>query len=169
MGCEFSTPTPQNLARRRPTPFPDPLVCHLASYPSSPATFLSFQSLTNRPRFATLSEPLSFQPITTVKFCNLFVLITIQQRRGREDPLPFPPLLWLLTPRQKRLLFSKPYTLFHFAYHISPSFAILTKTAGVYGDSSQFGTEAAPFRRRAELASNRIRNPKRSAWSEGSR
>src|SRR5713101_4424682 len=43
---------------------------------------LSFQSLTNCPRFATHSEPLSFQPITNCSICKSFVLIMIQQYPG---------------------------------------------------------------------------------------
>jgi hypothetical protein len=49
---------------------------------SSTLPFVSFQSLTNCPRFPTLSEPLSFQPITNCPICKPFVLITIQQYRG---------------------------------------------------------------------------------------
>jgi hypothetical protein len=41
-----------------------------------------FQSLTNCPRLATLSVLLSFQRVTTIKFCNSFLLITIQNARG---------------------------------------------------------------------------------------
>jgi len=39
---------------------------------------LSFQSLTNCPRFATLSVPLSFQSLPTVRFSNPLVLTTIR-------------------------------------------------------------------------------------------
>ncbi len=42
----------------------------------------SFQSLTNCPRFATHSEPLSFQPIMNCQVRKSFVLITIQQYPG---------------------------------------------------------------------------------------
>src|SRR5579859_7672059 len=42
----------------------------------------SFQSLTNCLKFATLSEPLCFLSLPTVKFCNSFLLITIQNARG---------------------------------------------------------------------------------------
>src|SRR5258707_3385852 len=47
----------------------------------------SFQTLTNCPRFITLSEPLSFQPITNCQICKPFVLMTIQQCRGWGDEL----------------------------------------------------------------------------------
>src|SRR5229473_6815777 len=43
---------------------------------------LSFQSLTNCLRFATLSELLSFQAITNCPICNSFVLITIRNAGG---------------------------------------------------------------------------------------
>jgi hypothetical protein len=49
------------------------------SSPTLPSLF--FQSLTNCPRFATYSEPVSFQPITNCSVCKSFVLITIQQCR----------------------------------------------------------------------------------------
>ncbi len=49
---------------------------------SNSLPFLSFQSLTNCPRFATLFQPLSFQPTTNCPICKSFVLITIQQCRG---------------------------------------------------------------------------------------
>jgi len=42
----------------------------------------SFQPLTNCLKFATLSQPFSFQPIATVKFLNSFCFITNQQCRG---------------------------------------------------------------------------------------
>jgi hypothetical protein len=45
---------------------------------SATLPFVSFQSLTNFPRFVTHSEPLSFQPITNSPVCKPFVLITIQ-------------------------------------------------------------------------------------------
>jgi hypothetical protein len=44
-------------------------------------------------------------------------------------------------PNKTRLLFSWACALFHFPYGVTPLFATLTKTAGVYGVSSQFGTE----------------------------
>lgn len=44
--------------------------------------FTYFQSLTNCLKFATLSEPLYFQRLPTVKFYNSFVLITIQNAGG---------------------------------------------------------------------------------------
>jgi hypothetical protein len=43
---------------------------------------LSFQSLTNCPRFATHSEPSSFQSITNCPICKPFVLITIRNAGG---------------------------------------------------------------------------------------
>ena len=48
----------------------------------------NFQQLTNCLKFATLSEPLSSQSLPTVKFCNSFLLITIQIARGGYSPLP---------------------------------------------------------------------------------
>jgi hypothetical protein len=51
--------------------------------PFSPA---NFQSLTNCPRLATLSVPLSFQRVTTINFCNSFLLITIRIARGGGIP-----------------------------------------------------------------------------------
>ena len=54
----------------------------LHAHSSSTLLLVSFQSLTNCPRFATLSEPLSFQPITHCPICKSFVLILMQQCRG---------------------------------------------------------------------------------------
>ena len=48
----------------------------------------NFQQLTNCLKFDTLSEPLYFQSLPTVKFCNPFVLITIRIARGGSTPLP---------------------------------------------------------------------------------
>ncbi len=75
--------------------------CHLpADLITSAAPFVAttnFQSLTNCPRFATDSEPLSFQPITNCPICKSFALITIQQCRGWVGPpffhrTPLPPI-----------------------------------------------------------------------------
>jgi|SRR5579859_119473 len=53
-----------------------------------------FQSLsprsergTNCPRLPTLSVPFSFQQLTTIKFCNSFLLIMIRIARGVVYPL----------------------------------------------------------------------------------
>jgi hypothetical protein len=59
--------------------------------PSRPFCLTShFQRLTNCLRFDTLSEPLYFQPLPTIKFCNSFLLITIRIAGGgyRGSPLP---------------------------------------------------------------------------------
>ncbi len=56
------------------------------SHLPSPAASLCFQSLTNCLRFATHSEPLSFQPITNCPFCKSFVLKTIQHAGGVGGP-----------------------------------------------------------------------------------
>ncbi len=50
--------------------------------PSSDLPSLSFQSLTNCPRFATHFESPSFQRVTNCPICKPFVLITIQQYPG---------------------------------------------------------------------------------------
>jgi hypothetical protein len=46
----------------------------------------NFQQLTNCLKFDTLSLPFYFQLLPTVKFCNSFVLITIQIARGVGSP-----------------------------------------------------------------------------------
>src|SRR5579859_547047 len=48
----------------------------------------NFQRLTNCLRFDTLSLPFCFQQLPTVKFCNSFLLITIQNAQGGGSPLP---------------------------------------------------------------------------------
>jgi len=40
---------------------------------------INYQRLTRCLKFATLSEPVYFQSLPTVKFCNSFLLITMQQ------------------------------------------------------------------------------------------
>jgi hypothetical protein len=52
------------------------------------ATVLCFQPLEHCPPFATLFEPLSFQPVTNCKFCKSFLLITIQPCQGVGGTLP---------------------------------------------------------------------------------
>ncbi len=64
-----------------------PFHSSLAISHSPLATVLCFQSLTNCPRFATHSQPLSFQPITNRPVCKSFVLITMQKCRGWVGPL----------------------------------------------------------------------------------
>ena len=44
----------------------------------------------------------------------------------------------------KRPLFSVASTLFHFSYPVSPVFATLTKTTGVYSNNSHSGTSGRP-------------------------
>ena len=51
------------------------------SFPSS-----HFQSLTNCLKSDTLLHALSFQQLPTIKFCNSFLLITIQNARGGYSP-----------------------------------------------------------------------------------
>src|SRR5690348_7099474 len=69
--------------------YPDPRGVHPACTHLSPdSPPLSFQSLTNCPRLATLSETLYFQSLPTIKFCNSFLLITIQIARGVDSPPP---------------------------------------------------------------------------------
>ena len=55
-----------------------PVVCQPRHDPSSTLPVLSFQSLTNCLKFATLLRALCFQQLPTVKFSKSFVLITIQ-------------------------------------------------------------------------------------------
>ena len=123
--------------RPRPTLSKSPgSVCLAPVRPSTDLPSISFQSLTNCPRFATHSVPLSFQPITDCPVCKSFVLITIQQCRGWAGPSATtsqPSSLQTFQPSMFRILFQVPYTL-------TPLFAILTKTAGVYTLSSQTGT-----------------------------
>src|ERR671924_474827 len=57
----------------------------------------NYHQLTNCLKFATLLEPLSFQSVPTVKFCNSFLLITIQIAGGRYAPLPIWPSQFLLS------------------------------------------------------------------------
>jgi hypothetical protein len=57
-----------------------------------------FQQLTNCLRFDTLSEPLSFQQLPTVKFCNSFLLITIRNARGGYRGRPRRTSSLTLTP-----------------------------------------------------------------------
>src|SRR5579859_698166 len=88
--------------------YPDPRRVHPACAHLSPDwPPLSFKSLsprsergTNCPRLATLSEPLCFQSLPTIKFCNSFVLITIRiaggwvggtNHRGVKVLLELPP------------------------------------------------------------------------------
>ena len=73
-----SSPSLRPTFRRGITPF----LSSLATRHSTLATVSCFQSLTNCPRFATHSEPLSFQPITDCPFCKSFVLIFIQHAGG---------------------------------------------------------------------------------------
>ncbi|SRR5713226_3566792 len=74
--------------RPRPTlSKPLGLVCLAPAHLSATLPFVSFQSLTNCPRFATHSEPLSSQPITDCPICKSFALIIIQQCRGWVGPL----------------------------------------------------------------------------------
>jgi uncharacterized protein len=47
---------------------------------------INFQQLARCLKFATLSEPLSFQSLPTIKFCNPFVLITIRNGEGVRTP-----------------------------------------------------------------------------------
>src|SRR5260370_17044793 len=44
-----------------------------------------------------------------------------------------------------RSLFSIACALFHFPYPVSPVFATLTRTAGVYTNNSQLGTNLSPL------------------------
>src|SRR6266568_2663307 len=76
------------------------------------------------------------------------------------EPFGIPPAMWSFSPLQYlcassrhflthksrakllefRSLFSTAYALFHFPYPVSPVFATLTRTAGVYTNNSQLGT-----------------------------
>ncbi len=123
--------------RPRPTLSKPPASVCLAPVRSSTyLPSLSFQSFTNCPRFATHSEPLSFQPITNCPVCKSFVLITIQQCRGvgGSPSAPTFQLSNLQTSQHSmfRIFFQVPYAL-------TPLFATLAKTAGVYTLSSQTG------------------------------
>ncbi len=78
-------PTLERPARAAASALPFPRLCSIP--PPNPGhsvcpPFFFCQPLTNCPRFATHSEPLSFQPITSCPFCKSFVLTTIQQCRG---------------------------------------------------------------------------------------
>lgn len=62
------------IACRHPRRQPQDLSRPVATF----VRFTNFQSLTNCLALATYFAFLSFQLLTTIKFCNLFVLITIQ-------------------------------------------------------------------------------------------
>ena len=63
---------------------------HLACLadPSINLCLTYFQQLTNCLKFDTFSSPLCFQQLPTVKFCNSFLLMTLQQYPGVCTPLP---------------------------------------------------------------------------------
>jgi hypothetical protein len=81
--------TQHRVAPRHPVPVPwfnsAPLPSDF-SFLTSALSFTYFQPLTDCPRLATLSAPLSFQQVTTIKFCNSFLLITIQIAPGWVYP-----------------------------------------------------------------------------------
>jgi len=89
------------------------------------------QSLTNCPPLPPHVDSLSFQQLPNCPICKSFVLIFLQQCRGWRVLPSFPD-----APKF-RIFFQVPYA-------VSPLFATLTKTAGVYPVSSQFGTPATP-------------------------
>src|SRR5579859_7347239 len=63
------------------------------------------------PRPQPLAPVSSFQQLTTVKFCNSFILITIQIARGGGSPLPVQRLKFYLKPwiiRRAMVILSEP-------------------------------------------------------------
>jgi hypothetical protein len=105
------------------------------------ATVFPFQSLANCPRFATLSQPISFQPLTNCPICKSFLLKTIQQYRG----------VWgvrLLSnfPTFKRATFKRPLT---------PLECAVPKKGGGKG----IHKKRLPTRRKVALA-----NPQELSW-----
>ena len=89
------------------------------------------QSLTRRPHLPPHVDFLSFQQLPNCPISKSFVLIVLQQCRGWQVLPPFPDV------PKFRIFFQVPYA-------VSPLFATLTKTAGVYPVPSQFGTPATP-------------------------
>jgi hypothetical protein len=81
--------TQHRVAPRHPVPTPwfnsAPLPSDFC-FLTSALSFTYFQPLTNCPRLATPSVPLSFQQVTTINFCNSFLLITIQIAPGWVYP-----------------------------------------------------------------------------------
>src|SRR6266568_5080447 len=81
------------------------------------------------------------------------------------EPFGIPPAMWSFSPLQYlcassrhflthksrakllefRSLLSTACALFHFPYPINPVFATLTRTAGVYTNNSQLGTNLSPL------------------------
>jgi hypothetical protein len=100
------------ISSERVHPLPPPPVRS-----STPLPFISFQSLPNCP------------------ICKSFVLKFIQMPGGCTPllSLVYPCPLLLRNLGQNRSLFSTISPLFHFPYTLTPFFATLTKTAGVWG------------------------------------
>jgi|SRR5579859_1686923 len=93
--------------------------------------------------------PLCFQQLPTIKFSNSFLLTTIQNGGGVwVPPLPLRTSAFLSTSASSFSFSSAEYPFFRIffqvPYTLSPLFATLAKTAGVYGVSSQFGTGPEP-------------------------
>jgi hypothetical protein len=104
---------PQILLTARPF---TPLARSSSTLPS-----LSFQSLTNCPRFVIHSQSLSFQPVTNCPTCRPFVLKLIQHAGDVGTPFAARPGSCISVFSPSSPLFSKSCALFcaTFAMHLS--------------------------------------------------
>jgi hypothetical protein len=124
-----------------------------------------FVNLSAPPRLSTLSRHRDEKPVTASPLesaftkrdaRNSFRMRSSENCRVVYAPSPqtatynsnFTPLCRFTQPNRSdsRPFFSWTSALFHFPYRATPLFATLTKTAGVYTNSSHFGTPSSVLR-----------------------